>query len=143
MSLVAMLLADVPAEEIGVITPYSAQTHEVRRQLRARRLPAAVEARTVDGFQGREKELILLSCVRSNREGRLGFLADARRLNVALTRGRRGLIVVGSRRTLRHDPTWAALVAHCEAHAVVLDEDELVARGLLREAPARTQQSSR
>jgi superfamily I DNA and/or RNA helicase len=72
----------------------------------------SVEVHTVDGYQGREKEVILFSCVRSNDEGNVGFLADSRRLNVALTRARRGLIVVGDPDTLRSDETWSAWLAH-------------------------------
>ena len=63
-------------------------------------VPAEVEVRTVDGFQGREKEVILFSAVRSNPDRTVGFLADERRLNVAITRARRGLILVGDDATL-------------------------------------------
>ena len=55
---------------------------------------------------GQEREVIIFSAVRSNEQGRIGFLADTRRLNVALTRARRGLIVIGSMATLKYDPTW-------------------------------------
>lgn len=66
---------------------------------------------TVDGYQGREADAVVFSAVRCNPEGRVGFLADERRLNVAITRPRRGLVVVGHQATLAHDPNWAAWMA--------------------------------
>jgi superfamily I DNA and/or RNA helicase len=103
-------------EEIGIISPYFAQTRllqdmfmrgEAGRTLRPllgwNRAAEVerVEVNTVDGFQGREKEIIILSTVRSNVRGSIGFLTDQRRLNVALTRAKDALFVVGDQRTLK------------------------------------------
>jgi len=87
------------------------------------RTTGAAARRAVDGlaWQGREKELILFSAVRSNRGGRVGFLGDWRRLNVMLTRARRGLIVVGSAATLRHDALWQLWFEWCERHGSIVD----------------------
>ena len=117
--------------DIGIITPYAAQAAEIRKVLRSRGVPPVVEVRTVDGFQGREKEVILFSCVRANQRGRLGFLSDERRLNVGLTRARRGLFVVGCKRTLRNDPSWAAFVNHCERLRCVLSTADLMSHGIV------------
>lgn len=86
-----LMEAGVAGEFIGIITPYSAQVGIIKKMLQN----AAVEVSTVDGFQGREKEAILISLVRSNDEGEIGFLRDKRRLNVAMTRPKRHLCVVG------------------------------------------------
>jgi len=103
--------------DVGVITPYSGQVRLLRDMIEVEsslglRDMSEVEIQTVDGFQGREKELIIVSTVRANPSQRLGFLIDARRMNVAITRARRGLLVIGSLGTLKHDSTWRAWLAH-------------------------------
>ena len=106
------------AADVGVITPYAAQVQAIQRCLRAIGVHG-VEVRTVDGFQGREKEVIVLSCVRANLARSIGFLDDRRRLNVALTRARRGLLVIGCRRTLSVDPTWASFFDFCAQRGLI------------------------
>ncbi|KAK9812656.1 hypothetical protein WJX72_001408 [[Myrmecia] bisecta] len=88
------------AADIGVVTPYNGQVRQLRSVLRSLPNPGSrapildqLEVKSVDGFQGREKEVIIFSAVRCNPSRSVGFLSDARRLNVALTRARRGLIV--------------------------------------------------
>lgn len=92
----ALLAAGILPEQIAVIAPYSAQV----RFLRDRCSNTSVEIDTVDGFQGREKEVVLISLVRSNTQGEVGFLGDTRRMNVAMTRAKRRLIVIGDGSTL-------------------------------------------
>ncbi len=104
----ALLSAGVRAEQIGVIAPYSAQVRELTR-----RLPE-VEVRSIDGFQGREKEVIVISLVRSNPDAQVGFLADTRRMNVALTRARRKLIVIGDSATLSSHPFYNRMLGYFE-----------------------------
>lgn len=87
-----------PPGQIGLVVPYNAQKSHVIAALKedTRFSPeqrAAVQINTVDGFQGHEKELIFFSAVRSNASGQVGFIADPRRMNVMLTRARRGLVV--------------------------------------------------
>ncbi|MCA8949225.1 MAG: AAA family ATPase [Planctomycetes bacterium] len=102
----------VDPRAIAVITPYNAQVQALRRAL-----PENVEIGTVDGLQGREKEAVAVSLVRSNEGGELGFLRELRRLNVALTRARRHLTIVGDSATLAHDQELLGLVEHLQAHA--------------------------
>lgn len=71
----------------------------------------AVQVSTVDAFQGAEKEVIILSCVRTHR---LGFIDSERRMNVALTRGRRHLLIVGNLACLRKNQLWGRVIQHCE-----------------------------
>ncbi len=107
-----MLEAGVPASAVGIITPYRAQVRWIREKLAD--VPE-LEVDSVDGFQGQEKEAILFSFVRSNPEGEIGFLADTRRTNVAFTRARRSLLVIGDSATLSIHPFYQRLIAHFEA----------------------------
>ena len=92
--------------------PYAAQVRWLRQHAKHDEL----EIDTVDGFQGREKEAVVISLVRSNRQGEIGFLADTRRMNVALTRARRKLIVIGDSATLGGNPFYAAMLDYFQAH---------------------------
>ncbi len=105
-----LLAAGLSMEEIAVITPYSAQMRYLRTLLPDERL----EIDSVDGFQGREKEAVIISLVRANQTGEIGFLAETRRLNVALTRARRKLIVIGDSATITSHPFFQRLVAYFE-----------------------------
>jgi len=91
-----------------VITPYAAQVRWLRDRLKI----DGLEIDSVDGFQGREKDAIVISFVRSNVEGDIGFLADTRRTNVALTRARRKLIVIGDSATLGNHPFYSRLLTY-------------------------------
>ncbi|XP_077549705.1 DNA-binding protein SMUBP-2-like isoform X2 [Haemaphysalis longicornis] len=97
-----LVSSGVPASEIAVISPYNLQVELIRLRLSSRH--PDLEVRSVDGFQGREKEAVVMSFVRSNDTGSVGFLAEDRRVNVAVTRARRHLAVVCDSVTLsRHD----------------------------------------
>ena len=114
--------AGVPPAAIAVIAPYAAQV----RLLRERLAMPGLEIDSVDGFQGREKEAIVISLVRSNDSGEIGFLADVRRMNVAMTRARRKLMVIGDSATLAADPFYARLIGSFErlgAYRTVWEED--------------------
>ncbi|MFT7583580.1 MAG: ATP-dependent RNA/DNA helicase IGHMBP2, partial [Myxococcota bacterium] len=103
----------VEPSEIAVITPYDAQVRQLRGRL-ADLLDVGLEVGSVDGFQGREKRVIVVDLVRSNERGDIGFLRDVRRINVALTRARRQLIVLGDGATLGGHPFYAGCVAEAE-----------------------------
>ncbi len=107
----ALLAAGVAASQIGVITPYRAQVRLLRERLAN---VDGLEIDSVDGFQGREKEAIVVSFVRSNNEGEIGFLADTRRTNVALTRARRKLLVIGDSATLANDRFYQRMLTYFE-----------------------------
>ncbi|MCA8961516.1 MAG: IGHMBP2 family helicase, partial [Planctomycetes bacterium] len=108
--------AKVAPRDIGVITPYNAQVDLLRRRL-SEPYPG-LEIDTVDGFQGREKEAIILSLVRSNDRGEVGFLAEKRLLNVAITRARRHVTVIGDSATISHDAFLAGLVDYLQESAL-------------------------
>ncbi|HHI00372.1 MAG TPA: IGHMBP2 family helicase [Thermococcus litoralis] len=106
-----LLRMRVKEEWIGVITPYDDQVDLIRSLI-----GEEVEVHSVDGYQGREKEVIILSFVRSNKNGDLGFLTDLRRLNVALTRAKRKLIAVGDGETLSNHPTYKRFLEFVKRH---------------------------
>ncbi len=101
-----LLDAGLPPGELAVISPYRAQASRIRERLQN----PDVEVDTVDAFQGREKEAVLVSLVRSNPNGVLGFLTDLRRMNVAMTRPKRHLFVVGDSATLGGNPFYGRFV---------------------------------
>ena len=117
-----LLGAGVPAAAIAVVTPYNAQVQLLRTRLNS---DDGLEIGTVDGLQGREKEAVVLSLVRCNEAGVVGFLAELRRLNVALTRARRHLTIVGDSATLAHDRDLRSLVEHLQQHACYRSAFEL------------------
>jgi len=144
VDLVEDLLAagDVAAKDIAIISPYSKQVQLIRTELmdgsatRRRRhhhhhiqpngatttiQTDDIRVGTVNSFQGQETEIVIFSAVRSNREKELGFLRDPRRLNVAITRARRGLILLGDVCVLRTCRHWAALIASCEKRGCLVD----------------------
>lgn len=99
--------------DVAVIAPYDAQVQRLRTLL-ADRVEAGLEVDTVDGFQGREKEAVVVSLVRANETGEVGFLQDVRRMNVALTRARSKLVVVGDGATVTRHPFYQAFLEAAE-----------------------------
>ena len=98
------------SRSIAVITPYKAQRGLIQSMM-PKELQSKVEVNTVDGFQGREKDCVVFSCVRDGRAKGIGFLADERRMNVAITRARGVLCIVGrSAGVAERNATWRALV---------------------------------
>jgi len=121
-----LLSGGVSPEQIGVVTPYQGQrafiTSTMARTGNARsHLYEDVEVASVDAFQGREKDFIILTCVRSNEYQGIGFLADPRRLNVALTRARYGVLVVGNARLLGKNPLWNAFLSFLQERDCLVD----------------------
>ncbi len=106
-----LLACGVSPADIAVISPYSAQVKLLRDRIKR----PDIEIDSVDGFQGREKEAVIVSLVRSNREGEVGFLADTRRMNVAMTRARRKLIVIGDSATITAHPFYEKMVRYFES----------------------------
>ena len=109
-----LLAAGVAATAIAIISPYAAQVRLLREQLSVQ-VEQGVEIGSIDGFQGRENEAVIISLVRSNADGEIGFLADTRRMNVALTRARRKLIVIGDSATIGGDPFYTNLLAYFDS----------------------------
>jgi predicted DNA helicase len=114
-----VLARGLAATDVGVITPYDAQVRVLRELLRDC-CDAGLEISSVDGFQGREKEAIVVDLVRGNERGELGFLRDTRRMNVALTRAKRYLLVVGDSATLAGDAYYRAFMDSADVAGATL-----------------------
>ena len=99
--------------DVGIISPYRAQVQLLRRLLKKREFfkpfRRLISINTVDGFQGQERDIIVISLVRSNDEGQIGFLRDLRRMNVAITRARMKLIILGDKDTMSRHPFYRQL----------------------------------
>jgi len=99
--------------DVGIISPYRAQVQYLRRLLMKQEFfkpfRRQISINTVDGFQGQERDIIVVSMVRANEEGQIGFLRDLRRMNVAITRARMKLIILGDMPTLTHHPFYRQL----------------------------------
>jgi superfamily I DNA and/or RNA helicase len=132
VSLIKDVLADADPEvkTIGIVTPYNAQVQLIKGMIasdpdlqKLGQLPATIEVKSVDGYQGRERDLIIFSAVRSNRQGNIGFLHDWRRMNVALTRAKSGLVVICDLKTLSEaDKYWDAFGKWAAGVRCVVDD---------------------
>jgi len=127
VSIVSDLISggDIDPTKIAVISPYSKQVQLIRNDLSTERMRgqknSGVRVGTVDSFQGQETDVVIFSAVRSNQLNQLGFLRDSRRLCVAITRARKGLILVGDKVVLKTCRHWAALLHSCESRGCSLD----------------------
>ena len=104
--------------DVGIISPYRAQVQYLRQLIRKREFfkpyRPLISVNTVDGFQGQERDVVLISLVRANADGQIGFLNDLRRMNVAITRARMKLIILGDTHTLGRHPFYAKLYQYIE-----------------------------
>jgi superfamily I DNA and/or RNA helicase len=106
-----LLGAGLKTSDVSILTPYVAQAKLLKTLVRE----PGLEIGSVDGFQGREKEAVIVSLVRSNESGQIGFLGDLRRLNVALTRARRALIVIGDSMTISRQAVYQKFVDYADS----------------------------
>jgi superfamily I DNA and/or RNA helicase len=102
--------------DVGVISPYRAQVQYLRQMVKKepffKPYRSLISINTVDGFQGQERDIILISLVRNNPKGDIGFLRDLRRMNVAITRARMKLIILGDKMTLSYNDFYKKLYAY-------------------------------
>jgi hypothetical protein len=120
----AKYIDECPLSEIGIITPYKEQRRRISSEL-SKQFSAEeaeqIEVATIDAFQGREKSIIIISCVRAqvNSDKGVGFLEDIRRMNVMITRAKYGLWIVGHGKTLEQSPPWRELLRYSSHHNVL------------------------
>lgn len=120
------LKSGVKPEQIGIITPYEGQRAYLVQYMQYNgslhaKLYQEIEIASVDAFQGREKDIIVMSCVRSNERQGIGFLNDPRRLNVALTRAKYGIIIVGNPKVLSKHTLWNYLLTYYKENGVLVE----------------------
>jgi regulator of nonsense transcripts 1 len=118
--------AGIKPEQIGIITPYEGQRAYLVQYMQYsgslnQKIYQEIEVASVDAFQGREKDIIILSCVRANEHQGIGFLNDPRRLNVALTRAKYGVIVVGNPKVLSKQLLWNHLLSYYKEQKVLVE----------------------
>lgn len=110
--------SDFPALDIGIISPYKEQREWLKENLADVDLQKdklhAISIKTIDGFQGEERDVIYISLVRSNERQEIGFLSDLRRMNVAITRARKKLVVIGDSSTIGANPFYKSFLEYCE-----------------------------
>jgi len=106
----------IPESEIGIITPYVDQVNLIKKQ-------TSINVDTVDGFQGNERDVIIISLVRSNSKN-ISFIADPKRLNVTLTRARKKLIIIGNKKTLKQENILKKLIEFCEENKALKQYDK-------------------
>eukprot|EP01091_Cochliopodium_minus_P020297 TRINITY_DN8832_c0_g1_i1.p1 TRINITY_DN8832_c0_g1~~TRINITY_DN8832_c0_g1_i1.p1 ORF type:complete len:964 (+),score=263.76 TRINITY_DN8832_c0_g1_i1:25-2916(+) len=121
-----LLRSNVAADQIGIITPYEGQRAYITGYMQrtgslSKELYNDIEIASVDSFQGREKDYIILSCVRANQHQGIGFLNDPRRLNVALTRARYGLVILGNAKVLARQHLWFSLITHFQGDNLLVE----------------------
>jgi len=125
VNLIKKLINSGAKEEfIGVITPYKDHEEYIKNLVKSEKCKVkseSLEIKSVDGFQGREKEIIILSLVRANEKEEIGFLNDLRRLNVAITRAKRKLIIVGDAKTLKSNKTYKNLIEYIKQNGEYKD----------------------
>jgi superfamily I DNA and/or RNA helicase len=113
---------NAPAIDIGIIAPYKEQVEWLRDNAPAFELNptklSSLSIKTVDGFQGEERDVIYITLVRSNENQEIGFLSDLRRMNVAITRAKKKLVVIGDSATVGAHPFYKSFLEYCETNGL-------------------------
>jgi ATP-dependent RNA/DNA helicase IGHMBP2 len=124
------LLTTYQDVQVGIICPYKAQVNYIKEKIEENEIlknhKRMLDVHTVDGFQGQERDVIYVSMVRSNKTGEIGFLADFRRMNVALTRAKKKLVIIGDSSTLGKHTFYDELISYCESKNAYFTAWELI-----------------
>ncbi|XP_050949163.1 probable helicase senataxin isoform X2 [Labeo rohita] len=119
--LLLKMLGEKQSVRVGVITPYNAQKQRITEAIRGSGIQLQVDVDTVDGFQGKEMDCIIVSCVRaSNENGSIGFVGNRQRMNVTITRAKFSLFILGHLRTLREQSDWGALIEDARSREAII-----------------------